>query len=401
MAFNPNGIFYDTYNPATLNTRSFAATVLKLWPNGSWPLFGLTSQMPTVKAGATTHGYHTKSMVFPMLKVNAAGGYAAGDTVVVVDSTAGVVPNMVFQVPATRENIRIITVDSATQVTVARGYGRVAAGAILDDAELFAVGNSHEQASLRPVARGMGAVYVPNYTQIVRNAWALSDTARASMGEAGWNNVAENRQDCMKFHSTEIESTLIWGQPMAPTGTPPRHATQGIIDAVYQYAPGNIQTAGATTSFAQLVAMLEPMFLYQSDVGSTKERLVLCDAQAMRVFHEIGRLYGQVTLNQKETSFGMSFSEFTTYKGKLRLVEHPLFNGMPLANGFALIVDLASMAMAYMNGRDVKKEEYDGSKQSTDNGIDAVGGSLLSEFATEFRLPASCGLITGLTAGVA
>ena len=401
MPFNPNGIFYADYNPAELNARSFAATVLKLWPNGSWPLFGLTSQMGNTRAKATTHAYFTKVMTFPLLGVNDATGMVAGDTVMVVDSTAGVVPNMVFQVPATRENVRIVSVDSAIQVTIARGYGRVAAGAILDNAELFCVGNSHEQASPRPVARGMSASYVPNYTQIVRNAWALSDTARASLAEAGWNNVAENRQDCMKFHSVEIEESLIWGQPLAPTGTPPRHATQGIIDAVYQYAAGNIQAAGATTSFNQLVTMLEPMFQFQSDLGSAKERMVLCDATAMRVFHEIGRLYGQVTMGLEKTTFGMEFTEFRTYKGTLRLVEHPLFNGQPLANGIALVVDLGSMGLAYMDGRDVKTEEYDSSKDSTNNGQDAVGGSLLSEYATEFRLPQSCGVITGLTAGVA
>lgn len=401
MAFNPNGIFYTSYNPAELNARSFAASVLKMWPNGSWPLFGLTSQMPTRVARATTHAYFTKTMSFATLRVNDATAMAAGDTVMVVDSSAGVVPNQIFEVPSTREHVRIVSVDSPTQVTVARAYGRIAAGVIADNEDLFMVGNSHEEASDRPTALGMSEVYVPNYTQIFRNAWALSDTARASLVEAGNSNVAENRTDCMKFHSVDIESALIWGQPLAPIGTPPRHATQGIIDAIYQYAPGNVQAAGATTTFNQLVTMLEPAFQLQSDAGSAKERIVLCDATAMRVFHEIGRLYGQVTLDQKETSFGMLFSEFKMYKGILRLVEHPLFNGMTLANGIAIVIDLNTMALAYMAGRDTKKEEYDSSRDSTNNGQDAVGGSLLSEFATEFRMPAACAIITGLTAGVA
>lgn len=401
MAFNPNGIFYTSYNPSELNARSFAETVLHLWPNGSWPLFGLTSQMNNKKADAATHAYFTKTMEFGMLKINNGAGYAAGATVFVVDSTAGVVPNMVFQHPTTRENIRVVSVDSTTQVTVARAYGRVAAGALVDNDELFCVGNSHTEASDRPTERSMATTYVPNYTQIVRNAWALSDTARASLAEAGYNNVAANRQDCMKFHSTEIESILFWGQPLAPTGSPPRHATQGVIDAIYQYAAGNVQTAGGTTTFNQLVTMLEPVFQYQSDVGAGKERTIFCDAQAMRVYHEIGRLYGQVQLTQKETTFGMRFTEFNIYKGLLRLIEHPLFNGLAIPNGLSVILDLPSMGLAYMNGRDVKKEEYDSSKDSTNNGKDAVGGSLLSEFATEFRSPPTCGVIHGLTAGAA
>lgn len=401
MSFNPNGIFYTDYNPAELNSRSFAGTVLRLWPGGSWPLFGMTSQMKNTKASAASHGYFTRSMSFAQLSINNGAGYAAGATVFTVDSTVGVVPNMVFQHPTTRENIRVVSVDSSTQVTVARAYGRVAAGALADNDVLFCVGNSHTQSSDRPVERGLASVYVPNYTQIFRNGWAVSNTARASMVEAGMGNVAENKEDCMKFHSTDIESALFWGQPLAPTGSPVRHATQGIIDAIYQYASGNVQTAGATTSFSQLVALTEPAFAFQSDSGSAKERVAFCDATAMRVFHEIGRLYGQVTLTQKETSFGMQFSEFVTYKGKIRLIEHPLFNGMTLPTGMAVIVDLSSMGLAYMEGRDTIPEEYNGSKDSTNNGKDSTGGSLLSEFATEFRSPTTCGLVTGLTAGVA
>jgi len=401
MAFNPNGIFYTSFNPAELNARSFAATVLHLWPDGSWPLFGLTSQTDSRSTSSVQHGYFTKSMSFASLTVDDATGMVAGDTVMVVDSTVGVVPNMVFQVPATRENVRVVSVDSATQVTLARGYGRVAAGAIADNAVLFCVGNSHSQSSDRPTERGMAVTYIPNYTQIVRNAWALSDTARASLAEAGYNNVAANRQDCMKFHSVEIESILFWGQPMAPTGTPPRHTTQGLIDAVYQYAAGNVQAAGATTTFNQLVTMLDPMFQFQSDAGSAKERTIFTDDTGMRVMHEIGKLYGTVQLTQKETTFGMQFTEFKTYKGMLRLIEHPLFNGLAVPSGLAVIVDLPTLGLAYMNERDVKKEEYDSSADSTNNGKDAVGGSLLSEFATEFRSPVTCGIITGLTAGAA
>ena len=401
MAFNPNGIFYASYNPAELNARSLAATMMRLWPGGSWPLFGLTSQMKNTKAVAATHGYFSKSMSFAQLQINNGAGYAAGATVFVVDTTEGVVPNMVFQHPTTRENIRVVSVDSATQVTVARAYGRVAAGALVDNDVLFCVGNSQAEASDRPVERGMASVYVPNYTQIFRDGWALSNTTRASMVEAGMGNVAENKQDCMKFHSVAIESALFWGQPLAPTGNPPRHATQGIIDSIYQYAAGNVQTAGATTSFAQLVALTEPAFAYQSDSGSAKERVAFCDSTAMKVFHEIGRLYGQVTLTQKETTFGMQFSEFVTYKGKIRLIEHPLFNGMTLPDGIAVIADISSMGLAYMEGRDHVSEDYNGSKDSTNNGKDSTGGSILSEFATEFRSPVTCGLVRGLTAGVA
>lgn len=399
MAFNPTGIFFTSFNPATLNQRSFADTILRLFPDGTAPLFAMTGQLPKKQAKATEHGYHTKTMSFSSM-VDDGGGHTNVETTIDLVSTAGVVPGMVFQVTSSAELILVLTVASSTQITATRGYGRIAAAAIVASEVLFAVGNSHAQASDRPVARSMDTVYVPNYTQIVRNSWAISDTARASLAEAGFNNIQESRQDAMLLHATDIESILFWGQPQAPAGSPPAHTTQGIIDAITQYASGNVQTAGATTTYAQLVTLVEPYFSQSSNLGNTKERVMFVDAQANRVMNEIGRLSEQVIMDLRTTTFGMHFTAFRLYKGMLFLIEHPLFNGLNIPAGIAVTVELPSMSLAYMSGRDVKKEEYgQGRLNPGDAGIDAQGGSLTSEFATEFRNPGGCGVINGLTAG--
>ena len=397
MGFNTTGIFYSSFNPDQLNARSFAATILRLFPNGTAPLFGFTSQLPKTRAKKTEHGYFTKSMAFATLTLDDADDMADSDTTMVVDSSAGVVVGMVFQVPTTRELIRVTAVDSATQVTISRSFGRVAAGAIVDDEVCFCVGNAHTQASNRPTARTIGVTYVPNYTQIVRNAWAISDTARAEYAEAGFNNIAENRSDCMLMHGTDIEAILFWGQAQEPSGSPPIHSTQGLIDAIYQYASDNVKTAAGTTTYAQLVAMIEPVFAQSTDMGDSRTRLGFCDAQANRVLNDIGRTSGQIQITQEETTFGTMFNRVKTYKGDIILLEHPMFNGMSITAGLLVLVELASLRVAYLDGRDVRKEEYGGGKNQ-DSGIDADGGSLTSEFATEFKNPGACGVINGLTA---
>lgn len=399
-SFNPNGIFYSTYNPDTLNARSFPETILRLWPNGTAPLYALTSQCKRTKAINHTHGYHTKAMAFSQLVVS--GALIADDTTLVVTSTAGVVAGMVFQVPDTAENVIIISVDSATQVTIARSYGRVAADAIGDTAVLFCVGNNHPEASLRPESRGVAAAYVPNYTSILRNAWSVSDTARASLTETGdYNNVGESRQDCMQFHSSDIESQLFFSQPQAPTqitGTKLEHTTQGIIDAVRQYASDNMITAGSTTTWEQLVTMLEKGFTSVSSLGSANERVLFTDSLGHKILTNLGELYGNTWKGMETTSFGMQFTALRFYKGTVYLKEHPLFNALGMPAGLAVMMDLPTMAMAYMEGRDVKREEFDGSADSTGSGIDAVGGSLTTEFATEFKDPSACVVVNGLTA---
>lgn len=403
MAFNPNGIFYTSYNPAELNADSFAATVMRLWPTSAFPLYGMTSQLPKVTAEGTAHGYFTKKYSFPGLTINNVGGYVAADTTLTVTSTEGIVAGMVFQT-ALRENIRVDAVNSATQVTVTRGYGRVAAGAIADTEYLFIVGNSHSESSTRPTARSVKAEYVPNYTVILRNAWALSNSARASLTSSkDYNNVGENRADGAKLHSLDHEGILLFGQAQAPAGDPLTHSTQGVVDSVYQYAPGNVFTAGATTTYDQLEAYLGAGFDFSTSMGSSNERVAFVDRQAMQVIQGIGRLFGNIQMQASTTTFGMDFTEVRFNRGVVRFIEHGYLNAITAngaGSGLLIMVNLDAMALAYLGGRDVVTREWDGTSPDAGEGagLDASVGDYLSEFATEFKDPESCVIVNGLTA---
>ena len=205
------------------------------------------------------------------------------------------------------------------------------------------------------------------------------------------------------FHSIDAESAILFGQPkMDTTGAQPMHATQGIIDAIYQYAPNNINAAGATTNYDQLVGLVEEAWTYSTDATNPKMRAGFCDATAMKVMHQIARLSAMVEVMQSETSFGMQFTKFKFYKGEINLIEHPLMNGLSTsATGNMLVMDLPALKLAYMDGRDTTAEEYGAGGKAVENGVDGVGGSLTSEFAVELINPYSCVYVTGLTAGAA
>lgn len=396
-----SGVFNTTVNPAELNARSFAATMLRLFPDGAAPIFALTSQTGRSRAVSSTHGYFTKTLTFGSVQIN--GAIASGaTTALVVDSTVGILGKMVLYNPTTRENIRVISVDSGTGLTVTRGFGRIAGAAIADDQVLVVIGTAFEEGSPRPTARGLTSVYVANFTQIFRNAWAVTDTARASLAEMGFSNIAENRKDCALLHSVDCESSIIFGQPkMDTTGSQPLHATQGIIDAVEQYAPQNTTAMGATTSYDQLIDAIEPAWTYSHDLGDAKSRMVFAGSTAMKVFNEIARASGQVMINNGQTAFGFSFNRFMFYKGTIVMVEHPLLNGLPGMAGMAIGVDMPALKLAYMEGRDTRPEEYGGTGRNDANGVDADGGSLTTEFAVELLNPAGCFVLYGMTAGVA
>lgn len=391
------GIFNTNLNPAELNMRSFASTILRLFPNGSAPIFALTSQSGKSKAKSSTHGYFSKTMAF--IYTTSTGGDLVGATTLTVGSTTGMTAGMVLHNIRTRENVRVTSITSATEIVVTRAFGRVAAAALNAADKLIQVGTAFAENSQRPMARSLSTTYIPNYTQIFRNAWGLSDTARASMAEAGFSNIAENRKDCTLFHSADIEAAILYGQPkMDVTGSQPVHATQGVIDAMHQYASSNVTTAGGTTTHAQLIAMLEPAFAYSTDMSNPKERVLFGDARAIKVLNDIAKASGQIQLLPSETTFGMSFTKFKFYKGTINLIEHPLMNGLGSTNGNAVVMDMPALKLAYLDGRDTKPEEYGQNGKAVELGTDGVGGSLTTELAVELTNPYACAMIYGLTA---
>lgn len=392
-----NGIFNDTFNPAQLNTRSMREAILRIYPGGNAPIYAMSSQSGKATAKASTHGYFSKTLTF--LRQTLTAGYLVGAGTVSMPATAGMHADMVLHNLRTRENLLIVSVDSATQVTVSRAFGRIVAAAGNIGDILLVVGTAHMENSNRPTARNITTVYVPNYTQIFRNAWGATDTARASMTEAGFGNVQESRKDCMLLHAVDIEGALIHGQAkMDTSGSQPRHSTQGILDSLLQYAPGNVAIPGATTNYDQLVAMIDPAFAYSTDMASTSERVAFCDDISLRVLNKIGRASGQYQIMSTTTTFGLRYSQFNTQLGTVNLIRHPGLNGMASTYGRMVVMDMPGLKLAYMSGRDGKVEEY-GENGKPTNGVDGVGGSLTSELAVELVNPQGCVFIDGLQAG--
>ena len=341
-----NGVFNTTFNPEQLNARSFAATMLRRFPGGPAPIFALSSQVGKSKAKASTHGYFSKTVSFISTLASSASDV---DTNLTVASTTGMRPKLVLHNLRTGENVKIVSVTNATTIVVTRGYGRVAAATINNDDRLVIAGSSFEENSVRPTAQRFATVYIANYTQIFRNAWALSDTARASMAEMGFSNITEDKNDCALMHSADIEAATIFGQPkMDTSGDMPVHATQGIVDAITQYAPTNITAAGSTTSYNQLITMLEPCFAYSTDMSNATERVLFGDDQAVRVLNQIAKASGQVTITPGTTTFGFNFTKFVFYKGTITIVIHPFLNGIS-TGGMALIMDMPALKYAYMD----------------------------------------------------
>jgi len=400
------------FNTAAFTTdhaaKSFAGMITRLMPNGTAPLFGLTSMLQSETAVAVEHGFFTKTMIFPEMQLN--GAIADGvDTTWVVDSSANVLPGMIFRVASTGENIIINSVTDATNVVVTRGVGTVAAAAIADNVKLYQVGNAYEEASNRPTAQQVQPVRITNLTQIFRNTWTISDTVRATQVIAGETNIAESRQDCAAFHATAIETALLFGQKSSGTRNgQPFRTMDGLLSIVGNltyyppsYSAANVTTLGATTNFTQLEAALDPCFDQATDPKVANERVLFVGGTAKRVLNNIGRLNGTYQLVDGQTSYGLQFSTFKTARGTFRMIEHPLLNTNTTWSKMGIAVDLSTFRVAYLGDRKTKNEEFGVNGKPADDGIDAVGGTLTTEMTCVIKNPPANAVLHNFTAAAA
>ena len=404
------GVFNTGNFTTDLAKKSFAGMITRLMPNGTAPLFGITSMLPSETAAQTEHGFFTKTMIFPEMKINAAGGYTAADTVFTVDTTANVLPGMIMRIERTGENIIINSVASATTVNVERAVGVTAAASINDNDDLYQVGNAFEESSQRPTANNIIPVRVTNLTQIFRNTWALSGSTRATQVIAGESTEAENRQDCAAFHAADIEKAILFGQKSQGTrnGQPFRtmdgllQITETLANYPSSYAAANTFTAGSTTNWTQLEGYLDPVFDQATDPKVANERVLVCGGAAKVVLNNIGRLNGTYQLMDGQTNWGLQFSTLTTSRGKFRIIEHPLLNTNSTWAKMAIGIDLSTFRLAYLGGRQTQSMEFNTSgNQAQDNGIDAVGGTLTTECTVLVKNPPANTIVRNLTAAAA
>lgn len=402
------GIFTSANLTTDLAKKSFAGMMVRLFPNGMSPLFGLTAMLPSETAVQTTHGFFSKTMLFPQLTLGASA--LAADTTLTVTASTNILPGMLMRVDSTGENVIINSVVDSTHVTVTRGVGTVAAANISNNVSLYQVGTAFEESSLRPNALNINPVSITNYTQIFRNTWAISDTIRATMMIAGDSNEAESRQDCAAFHAADIEKGLFFGQKSQGTRNGQSFRTMdGLINIVgtlsyypSYYSATNITTAGATTNYTQFEAAFDPCFNQATDPKVANERVLFVGGTAKKVINKIGMLNGNYQLVDQQTSFGLQFSTFKIARGTFRMIEHPLFNTNSSWSKMAVAVDLSSFRIAYLGDRKTQAKDFnmDGA-EANDNGIDAVGGTLTTELTTVVKNPPANGVMYNLTAAAA
>ena len=395
------GLLSSASAPQNLNALSFAQAITRLMPNGTAPLFGLTSLLKDETASNIEHGYFSKTMIFP--SVTSTSGDLVGATTLTVNDYTDIVPGDLILNERTGEVILVTATPTATTLTVQRAVGTTAAAAINAADVMRTVGNAFEEGSVRPSAVAIIAQRYVNNTQIFRNSWAVTKTAAAIPQIAGSGYVSESKQDCAALHAMAIEKALFFGQKfMGTRNGQPFHTMEGIIARVNAAASGNITTLGSTTNWTQLEAALDKTLATVTDPKGGNIRTMFVGGTARRVIHNIARLNSTYQVTTNETAWGLQIDTIRTPRGTFEMIEHPLFNaygGTSMWAKMAVIADLNAFSLAYL--RKTSDASYNSSGALVDNGIDAEGGTLTTELTCTIKNPAAFGVLYNFTAAAA
>lgn len=395
------GLLSSASAPQNLNALSFAQAITRLMPNGTAPLFGLTSLLKDESASNIEHGYFSKTMIFPSVTSSAAA--LAGDTSITVAAYDNIVPGDLLMNERTSEIVLVTALTSGTALAVTRAVGTVAAAAVNSGDVWRTVGNAFEEGSVRPSAVAIIAERYVNNTQIFRNSWAVTKTAAAIPQIAGAGYVSESKQDCAALHAMAIEKALFFGQKfMGTKNGQPFHTMEGIIPRVNAAASGNVTTLGSTTNWTQLEAALDKTLETVTDPKGGNIRTMFVGGTARRVIHNIARLNSTYQITTNETAWGLQIDTIRTPRGTFEMIEHPLFNAYGAASTWAkmaVICDLNAFSLAYL--RKTSDAGYNAAGALVDNGVDAEGGTLTTELTCTIKNPAAFGVLYNFTAAAA
>lgn len=353
--------------------KNFRETILFMNPNGSAPIFALTSKAKKRTTDDPEFSWWNEPSGHVRLQVN--GSHGSTVTLINVDSadpdastlsaqygTAGhLKPGDVLQAEIAQasdtasyaaELVEVKSVISDTQFVVARGVAGTTPATIGDNAYLTLIGSAYAEGTSAPRGVSRNPIKFYNYTQIFKDAFELTgtvDQTRARTGEPWSNDKKRKTYD----HARAIEMSMLYGRRYETTGDngkPKRYF--GGLRTFIPTSRSTIFTSEPTTlSFLDAVY---PVFDYDTAAGNS--RIVFAGNGALNSFNKmIQRDTNSVIYYQGgEKVYGMQFNKFVLPQGELMIKSHPLLNVHPAFTNTMWVLDFDAIKYVAMKGRDTR-----------------------------------------------
>lgn len=394
--------------------KNFREMILWLNPNGSAPIFALSSRAS--KQSTDDPEFSWWSEPNDQIRLHVNGALLAGATTVVVDGAEPDASNLdlnwgsalslkagdiLLVEPAAdavvydNELIIVTSVTDAQTFEVTRGFAGTTAAAIPDDSFLLLIGSAYAEGTSAPTSTTRNPIKYNNLTQIFKNTYSITGTAEQTHLRTG-DPVKNDKKRKAFDHAASIEYAMIFGvksEGVGANGKPIR-----TMDGIRRFLPAKTTTVfSAAWDLNDLLDAISPVFDYDSMAGDT--RMAFCGNGALNAINKhIASASGQSALNINFAGmskvYGMNFTELVFPQGRVLLRTHPLFNKNSLYTNSMMIMDFSALKWRPLRNRDTKftddiqtkREDLREGLWQTEAGIELWHGGL------------TCGWIGGLNA---
>lgn len=305
------------------------------------------------------------------------GAIADGvDTTWTLDSTDGLIANAILNVPSTGEQVKVASVDSATAITVVRGYGTVSAAAIADNAALYFVSTSVPTGTASVGAVAVAATEVDNEIQKIVTTVTSTDYEdflnRYSAAEG--TEVGSFMSHSMREHAKRIELAMLVGQKKYDSTN-----KQGTMEGVYELAKrsGNVSDLSGGLTKANLIAALRPCFRYGVN---TQVRYAFCGADAL---DKIALLFdANLIKNDSVENTSYKFSKLELPGGEeVRFIRHPFMTTDLGLNKKVIVLSPEEISVVYAAGKSVSGASVSGKTRVIPNVANSTYASTVIDIA--------------------
>lgn len=277
-------------------------------------------------------------------------------TTMILVSTVGLLPGQILRINETNENVRVTSVDSATNLTIVRGQGSIAGTAVAVAAgKITMLGLAATAGFSNPDAVGSVGGAKSNNIQKFVNSVDISDFNQLSAKAGGDKKkfIMEHMARARAEHMMQMETAVLYGQKSTGTVSgQPYYQTQGVFDVC---RTGWTSDISATLTRIKLDEALSTPMNY----GSTT-KILLCGTRVKSAISDLFYKDQVRTTTLTGDNLNLQVEKVTVNGGEYYMIQHPYMDTNRGMEKYAAIVDVENFKLVYPTGVDINGKAYTG-----------------------------------------
>lgn len=370
--------------------KNFREMILFLNPNGSAPLFALTSKARKESVNDPEFAWFEELLDQVRVTINFSTGYAtsietftiAADGLKLVAGDILLIEKAVTVGTYDHELVEVSSVTSDTEIVVKRAAANTTRAALTNNQALLKIGSAFAEGSAKAGISNRNPTKVRNYTQIFKTAVGQTRTSTQTKYRTGdaWANDKKRRSF---DHSRDIEMSILFGKAYEDTsGTHPKRFTAGLRS----FFSTNVTAFTTTPTIDTFISAIQGCFDWDSEAGD--ERLMFVGNGFINGLNKLVRDSSntEIMFNKVIDLYGMKLNEFIIPQGRVAIKTHPLLNRNARYTYSAFIVD-----PTMIKWRPLQETKFEDNIQTP--GTDAREGQWLTEGGIELQFERTGGYI--------